>query len=79
MSVILYPLCLIDGVLEQGRPRSLPSSPAKETSDLTGQIKIQDKTLRTELSQADLNPISLRESSPGFFPALSGIGWVSPK
>ena len=57
---------LMDRASEQGWSRPLPSSPAKETSDLTGQIKTQDKTLRTELSQADLSPISLGESSPGF-------------
>ena len=45
----LYPIRLIDRVSEQGWPRPLSSSPAKGTSDLTGQIKVQDKTLRTEL------------------------------
>lgn len=45
-----------------------PLSPgaAKEASDLIVQMKVQNKTLRTELSQADRIPISLRESSPGF-------------
>lgn len=70
--MILYPLHLIDKVSEQGWTRPLPSSPAGETSDFTGQIKVQDKTLRTELSQADLNLISFGELPPGFsYPALS--------
>ena len=44
-----YPICLIDRISEWAWPRPLPSSLAKGTSDAIGQIKAQDKTLRTEL------------------------------
>lgn len=74
--MILYPLRLIDKVPAQGWTRPLPSSPARETSDLTGEIKVPDKTLRTELSQADLNLIRLGELPPGFSYPVPPWDWL---
>lgn len=50
------PICLIDRISEWAWPRPLPANPAKGTSDPVGQIKAQDKTLRTELCSESHQP-----------------------
>ena len=50
------PICLTDRISEQAWLRPLPSSPAGGTLDPVGQIKAQDKTLRTELCSESHQP-----------------------
>lgn len=47
---------MTDRISERAWLRPLPSSPARGTSDPIGQIKAQDKTLRTELCSESHQP-----------------------